>query len=87
MHPESQQLFGVKITSKMNSAPLNYSVFWFSAKCNILKIIILEGFLTFGGLKCPQGVHNNFLGENNTKNEISTIKLLRVQIFSKIQQL
>ena len=35
----------------------------------------------------PQGVTTTFCGQNNTKNEISTIKLLRVQIFSKIQQL
>ena len=34
----------------------------------------------------PQGV-TTFWGQNNIKNEISTIKLLRVQIFSKIQQL
>ena len=35
----------------------------------------------------PQGVTTTFLGQNNIKNEISTIKLLRVQIFSKTQQL
>ena len=35
----------------------------------------------------PPGGHNNFLGSNNIKNEISTIKILRFQIFSKIQQL
>ena len=35
----------------------------------------------------PPGGHNNFLGQNNIKNEISTIKLLRVQIFSKIRKL
>ena len=38
-------------------------------------------------LGCPQGITTTFLGQNNIKNEISTIKLLRVQIFSKIQQL
>ena len=41
----------------------------------------------WGGVKCPQGVTTTFWGQNNIKNEISTIKLLRVQIFSKIQQL
>ena len=34
-----------------------------------------------------KGVTTTFWGQNNIKNEISTIKLLRVQIFSKIQQL
>ena len=37
--------------------------------------------------KCPQGVTKTFWGQNNIKNEICTIKLLRVQIFSKIRQL
>ena len=37
----------------------------------------------FGVKKPPRGVKKNFLGQNNIKNEISTIKLLRVQIFSK----
>ena len=41
----------------------------------------------FGELKCPQGVTTTLWVENNIKNEISTIKLLRMQIFSKIQQL
>ena len=45
-------------------------------------------FLTFGGgVKMPPGGHKIFLVQNNIKNEISTIKLLRVQIFSKIRQL
>ena len=35
----------------------------------------------------PQGVTTTFWGQNNIKNEIGTIKLLRMQIFSKIQQL
>ena len=35
----------------------------------------------------PPGVTTTFWGQNNIKNEISTIKLLRWQIFSKIQQL
>ena len=33
------------------------------------------------------GVTKFFLGQKNIKNEFSTIKLLRVQIFSKIWQL
>ena len=33
------------------------------------------------------GGSKNFLGQNNSKNEFSTIKLLRVQIFSKIHYL
>ena len=42
----------------------------------------------WGGVKCPpQGVTTTFWGQNNIKNEISTIKLLRVQIFSKNRQL
>ena len=35
----------------------------------------------------PPGDHNTFWGQNNIKNEFSSIKLLRMQIFSKIQQL
>ena len=35
----------------------------------------------------PREVTEIFLGQNNIKNEFSTIKLLRVQIFSKIWQL
>ena len=35
----------------------------------------------------PRGVTKNFPGQNNIKNEFNTIKLLRVQIFSKIWQL
>ena len=31
--------------------------------------------------------YRTFWGQNNIKNEISTIKLLRVQVFSKIRQL
>ena len=42
------------------------------------------GVLTLLGVKYPQGATTTFLGENNIENEISTIKLLRVQIFSKI---
>ena len=34
---------------------------------------IIGCFLTFGGVKMPPGGHNNFLGQNNIKNEISTI--------------
>ena len=41
----------------------------------------------FGVKNPPRGGHKNFLGQNNIKNEFSTIKLLRVQIFSKIWQL
>ena len=33
------------------------------------------------------GVTKKFLGQKNIKNEFSTIKLLKVQIFSKIWQL
>ena len=35
----------------------------------------------------PRGVTTTFWGQNNIKNEISTIKLLNWQIFSKIRQL
>ena len=35
----------------------------------------------------PRGVTIIILGQNNIKNEFSTIKLLRVQIYSKIWQL
>ena len=35
----------------------------------------------------PRGNHKKILAQNNIKNEFSTIKLLRVQIFSKIWQL
>ena len=51
------------------------------------RLKIMERFLTFWGLKYPQTVTTTFWDQNNIKNEISTIKLLRVQIFSKIQQL
>ena len=44
-------------------------------------------FLNILGVKIPQTVTTNFWGQNNIKNEFSTIKLLRMQIFSKIQQL
>ena len=46
----------------------------------LLKITISGGFNIFG-------VTKTFLGQNNIKNEFSAIKLLRVQIFSKIWQL
>ena len=36
------------------------------------------------GKKTPLGDHNFLGGQNNIKNEFSTIKLLRVRIFSKI---
>ena len=40
------------------------------------------------GVKTPLGRgHKKILGRKNIKNEFSTIKLLRVQIFSKIWQL
>ena len=39
------------------------------------------------GVPPPQGVTTTFWDQNNIKNEISTIKLLRMQIFSKIQQI
>ena len=51
------------------------------------RLKIIACFLTFGGLKYPQTVTTNFGGQNNIKNEISTIKLLRWKIFSKIKQL
>ena len=35
------------------------------------------------GVTPPRGGHKKILGQNNIKNEFSTIKLLRVQIFSK----
>ena len=40
-----------------------------------------------GGQNPPREVTKFFSGQNNIKNEFSTIKLLRVQIFSKIWQL
>ena len=60
----SQKIFGVKITSKMKSAPSNYSECKFSAKSdNFKKITILGGFLNiWGGVKMPPGGHNIFLG-------------------------
>ena len=48
---------------------------------------LARGPLTFWGVKIPPDGHNKFWGQNNFNNEISTIKLLRVQIFSKIRQL
>ena len=52
------------------------------------QLIIIGRFLTtLLGIKIPQRVTTTFWGHINIKNEISTIKLLRVQIFSKIQQL
>ena len=54
----SQKFFWVKRTSKMNSAPSNYSECKFSAKSdNFKKITIIGGdFLTFlGAKKPPQG--------------------------------
>ena len=44
-------------------------------------------FQTFLGVKMPQGVTTTFCGQNNIKNEFSALKLLRVKIVSKIQQL
>ena len=46
-----------------------------------------RAFLNIWGVTCPQGVKTTFWGQNNIKNEISNIKLLKVQIFSKIRQL
>ena len=52
------------------------------------RLKILGGFLNIWGVKMPpEVVTTTFWGQNNIKNEISTIKLLRWQIFSKIQQL
>ena len=51
------------------------------------RLKIIGCFLTFWGLKYPQGVTTNFGGQKNIKNEFRPIKLLRVQIFSKIRQL
>ena len=34
----------------------------------------------------PKGGHDNIFGQNNIKNEFSTIKLLKMQIFSQIEQ-
>ena len=52
------------------------------------RLKIIGCFLTFfgGRLKHPRG-HNKFWGSKNIKNEFRPIKLLRVQIFSKIRQL
>ena len=46
-----------------------------------------RGFVNIFGVKIPQGVTTTFWGQNDIKNEFSIIKLLRVQTFSKIQQL
>ena len=34
----------------------------------------------------PKGGQESFLGRNNIKNEFSTIKLLKVEIFTQIQR-
>ena len=47
----------------------------------------LEDIGSKGHFSAKKGVTNSFLGQNNIKIEFSTIKLLRVQIFSKIRQL
>ena len=58
----SQQILGVEITSKINSQHRrNTQCANFQQNLTTFKKI-LTGFLTFGGLKCPPGGHNNFLG-------------------------
>ena len=81
----SQKISQVKTTSKMNSAPSNYSKCKISAKFNKVKIwtLISMGVVS----RRPKGITKNCSGQNNLKNEFSNIKLLRVQIFSKIWQL
>ena len=49
-----------------------------------LKIITI---LTFWEIKIPQRITTTFGGQNNIKNEFSTVEILNVQIFSKISQL
>ena len=58
----SQQLFGVKISSKMKSASSNYSDDKFSAKSNnFLKITIFRGFIKIWGVKMtPRGSQQLF---------------------------
>ena len=50
------KIFQVKITSKMNSAPSNYSECKFTAKSDNFTITIIGGiFNIFGGKKAPKG--------------------------------
>ena len=55
----------------------------------LLKITAIGGFniIDIGGLNTHRGPQRLLWGENKIENEITTIKLLRVQIFSKIWQL
>ena len=45
------------------------------------------GFVYISSHILYRGVTTTFWGQNNTKNEFSIIKLLRVQIFSQMGQL
>ena len=62
-------LLGVKITSKMNSAPSNYSECKFSAKFdNFKKITISRGFHNIWGVKMPPwGSQQTFWVQNTSK--------------------
>ena len=73
---------------KLNSASSNYSDCNFSAKSNnFYKITVIRGFNNFGGLNAPYVVTKTFWGQNNTKNEFRTIKLLRLQFFKQIKKI
>ena len=48
------------------------------------RLKIIGRFLTFWGVKIPPKDHNNFRGSKLHQNEFSTVKILSVQIFSKI---
>ena len=39
------------------------------------RLKIIGGFLKFWGLKYPQGVRTTFWGQNNFKNEFSTVEI------------
>ena len=69
----------------MNSAPSNYSKCKFQP--NRTKLINEPKNQWAGSADAQKGVTTTFFGKNNIKNEFSTIKLLKVQIFSQIGQI
>ena len=96
-----QPTSGSKTMSKIATAVTNFEMYFknelstikllrkqvFSQIWQIFKVTIIGGFLRFSGVKMSQRGHINILGKNNIKKEFSTIKLRRLQIFSKIWQL
>ena len=88
--PTSAQCWGLSAVAQLNKNIKNGGGRTQSCKNLMIKNLKTSknhchrGFQHYWGLKCPLGVTKNFLAQNNIKNEFSTIKLLRVQIFSKI---